>query len=411
LSALAGVGYRSLMGPPNAKDKPVVEPTPTGHASDVTLRALQLRIRQQEILAELGVSALQGASFETLLADTARLTAEGLRTEFCKVLEYIPADNELLVRAGVGWHPGVVGIARVGADLASPAGFALRTGKPVISNHLANEERFRTPEILRQHGIHRAMNVILQGDGRPFGVLEVDSRSEDEFIENDLAFLQGTANLLGMAIERDRHERSLTASLERQQVLLREMSHRVKNSLTIVSSMLQLQANAVGDPALTAYLEEAAHRVSAVARAHDQLFQGSHVERLDLGKYVEAICKDLAASVAQCVIHTDAQHDIEFSTDRAISAALIVNELITNAAKYAYPNGAGGNIWVKVAGVGDKVSISVRDEGAGLPPGFDRDKPKGLGMRIITAFVKQLDGTLEINARQPGTEFVVTIPR
>jgi two-component sensor histidine kinase len=399
------------MCPPNEKDKPVVEPTPGGHASDLTLRALQQRIRQQEILAELGVSALQGASFDTLLADTARLTAEGLRTEFCKVLEYIPADNELLVRAGVGWHPGVVGIARVGADLASPAGFALRTGKPVISNHLGNEERFRTPEILRQHGIHRAMNVILQGDGRPFGVLEVDSRSEDEFIENDLAFLQGTANLLGMAIERDRHDRSLTAALERQQVLLREMSHRVKNSLTIVSSMLQLQASAVGDPALTAYLEEAAHRVSAVARAHDQLFQGSHVERLDLGKYVEAICKDLAASVAQCVIHTDAQHDIEYSTDRAISAALIVNELITNAAKYAYPNGAGGKIWVKVARIGDKVSISVRDEGVGLPPGFDRDKPKGLGMRIITAFVKQLDGTLEISARQPGTEFVVTIPR
>ena len=88
-----------------------------------------------------------------------------------------------------------------------------------------------------------------------------------------------------------------------------------------------------------------------------------------------------------------------------------MNELITNAAKYAYPNGAGGKIWVKVARIGDKVSISVRDEGVGLPPGFDRDKPKGLGMRIITAFVKQLDGTLEIHARQPGTEFVVTIPR
>jgi len=399
------------MSPSSEKDTPVVESKRAGGASDVTLRALQLRIRQQEILAELGVTALQGASFDTLLADTARLTAEGLRAEFCKVLEYLPADNELLVRAGVGWHAGVVGTARIGADLASPAGFALRTGKPVISNHLENEERFRTPEILRQHGIHRAMNVILQGDGRPYGVLEVDSRSEDEFIENDLAFLQGTANLLGMAIERDRHERSLKAALERQEVLLKEMSHRVKNSLMIVSSMLQLQASAVGDPALTPYLEEAAHRVSAVAKAHDQLFQGSHVERLDLGKYVEAVCKDLAAGVAQCVIHTDAQHEIEISTDRAISAALIVNELITNGAKYAYPDGAGGKIWVKVARIGDTVSISVRDEGAGLPPGFDRDKPKGLGMRIITAFVAQLGGTLEINARQPGTEFVVTIPR
>jgi two-component sensor histidine kinase len=399
------------MCPSNETEEPVIESTPAGGASDLTLRALQQRSRQQEILAELGVTALQGASFDTLLVDTARLTAEGLRAEFCKVLEYIPADNELLVRAGVGWHSGVVGTARIGADLASPAGFALRTGKPVISNHLENEERFRTPEILRQHGIRRAMNVILQGDGRPYGVLEVDSRSEDEFIENDLAFLQGTANLLGMAIERDRHERSLKAALERQEVLLKEMSHRVKNSLMIVSSMLQLQAGAVGDPALTPYLEEAAHRVSAVAKAHDQLFQGSHVERMDLGKYVEAICKDLAASVAQCVIHTDVQHGIEFSTDRAISAALIVNELITNAAKYAYPDRPGGKIWVTVAGILDKLTISVRDEGAGLPPGFDRSKLKGLGMRIIMAFVKQLDGTLEIHARHPGTEFVVTIPR
>ncbi len=101
----------------------------------------------------------------------------------------------------VGWDEGVVGSASVGADLASPAGFALRTGKPVISNHLENEERFRTPELLVEHGIRRAMNVILQGDGSPFGVLEVDSRSEGEFSEHDVAFLQGAANILGMAIE------------------------------------------------------------------------------------------------------------------------------------------------------------------------------------------------------------------
>jgi two-component sensor histidine kinase len=152
--------------------------------------------------------------------------------------------------------------------------------------------------------------------------------------------------------------------------------------------------------------------VSAVAKAHDQLFHGSDIERMDLGKYVETICKDLDASVAHCVIQTDAQYEIEISTDRAISAALIVNELITNAAKYAYKDKPGGKIWVAVAGVGkDKLSISVRDEGAGLPPGFDRNKPKGLGMRIITAFVKQLAGTLEIHARNPGTEFVITIPR
>ena len=100
------------------------------------------------------------------------------------------------MRAGVGWEPGVVGTATIGADVASPAGYALRTGKAVISNHLENEERFRTPELLLEHGIRRAMNVILQGDGEPFGVLEVDSRSEGEFSANDISFLQGAANIL-----------------------------------------------------------------------------------------------------------------------------------------------------------------------------------------------------------------------
>src|SRR5690348_17200652 len=168
--------------------EPVVERSPGEETDDPTGRALRLRIRQQELLAELGVLALQGTSFIEMLNHTARMTAEGLEAEYCKVMEYLPAGNRLLVRAGVGWDEGVVGSATVGADLASPAGYALRTGKPVISNHLENEQRFRTPELLIEHGIRRAMNVILQGDGSPFGVLEVDSRSEGEFGEHDIAF-------------------------------------------------------------------------------------------------------------------------------------------------------------------------------------------------------------------------------
>ena len=125
------------------------------------------------------------------------------------------------------------------------------------------------------------MNVILQGDGKPFGVLEVDSRSEDEFVEHDLAFLQGAANLLGMAIERERHERKLNAALQRDQFLLKEINHRVKNSLAIVSSMLHLQARDVGDAELAGHLQEASHRVAAVARAHDQLYHGSDLERME----------------------------------------------------------------------------------------------------------------------------------
>jgi two-component sensor histidine kinase len=398
------------MCPSSDGKTPLVEPSASGDAADTSLHALRQRIRQQAILAELGVSALHGATLDKLLADTVRLTAEGLQTEFCKILEYIPSEGRFLVRAGVGWDEGVVGVANVGADLASPAGFALRTGKPVISNHLENEERFRTPELLSRHNIRRAMNVILQGDGKPFGVLEVDSQLDDEFQEHDLGFLQGAANILGMAIERERHERNLNAALERHQFLLKEMNHRVKNSLTIVGSVLHLQASQANNADLTVYLQEAANRVTAVARAHDHLYQGSDIEWLDLGKYIESVCKDLDISISQCTIHCSVDVGIEIATDRAISSALIVNELVANACKYAYPNGTG-DIWVAISRLGESgFFISVRDAGIGIDPDFEPRKGKGLGMRLVSAFAKQLGGTVQINARNPGTEFVVSIP-
>ena len=400
------------MGVTSNSDKPIIEPSPSGDSPETGMRALQARIRQQELLAELGVTALQGASFDQLLNETARLVAAGLDVEFCKVLEHIPSSNRLLVRAGVGWNADVVGIASVGADLESPAGFALRTGKPVISNHLENEERFRTSELLEQHGIRRAMNVILQGEGKPFGVLEVDSRSDHEFLEHDLAFLQGAANILGMAIERQQHEQKLNAALQKHQFLLKEMNHRVKNSLAIVASLLNLQARGIGNAELTGYLNEAANRIAAIGKAHDQLSYGSHFERMDLGQYIEAICKDLDESVANCEVITDAVDGILVPTDRAISIALIVNELITNAAKYAYKDETGGKIWITVnRHADDSITISVRDEGAGLPPDFNINKAKGLGMRIVTTFAKQVNATIDVHSREPGTEFVLSMPQ
>ena len=100
----------------NGEAPPLVEPRPDERPPDVTLRALEGRIRQQQILAELGVMALQGASFDQLLTETANLTARGLGADYCKILEYVPSENCFLVRAGVGWEPGIVGVATVGAD-------------------------------------------------------------------------------------------------------------------------------------------------------------------------------------------------------------------------------------------------------------------------------------------------------
>ena len=391
--------------------EPVIEPTNGGAATvDLTTRALHLRIRQQEILAELGVQALQGKPFLDLLDQTARLTAEGMEAEFCKVLEYIPAENRFLVRAGVGWQEDIVGVATIGADLESPSGFALRTGKPVISNHLENEQRFRTPELLLEHGIRRAMNVILQGEGSPYGVLEVDSRSEGEFGEHDIAFLQGAANILGMAIERQRYERHLKAALDRHQVLLKEISHRVKNSLQIVSSMLHLQASTADDEGITAQLADASSRVSAVGRAYERLAYDGDVENIDLRTYLQAVCTDAMNASCNCKLHFDGADGIWLYADRAISLALIVNELVTNAVKHAFPNGHEGHIFVRlVRQDANTALVSVRDDGIGLPPDFDFSMSKGLGMRIVTALAKQLGAEISRPSQVEGNEFVVSV--
>jgi two-component sensor histidine kinase len=395
---------------PGESTKPVVEEPPhvEGRA-EVSDRALRLRILQQENLAELGVTALKGTPFPELLNAAVRLSAEGLEAQFCKVLEYIPSENRLLMRAGVGWDEGLVGTATVGADLASPSGFALRTGKPVISNHLETEERFRTPELLAAHGVRRAMNVILQGDGAPYGVLEVDSRSEGEFSEQDIAFLQGTANILGMAIERQRQENSLNAALQHQQVLVKEINHRVKNSLQLVAGMLRLQAG--DDPEVGQRLQEASSRIMAIGRAHDRLYRSPQIEKIELADYLSDICHDLNEITPNCEVRFEALAPFLLNTDLAINLALVVTEMVTNAAKHGYPDGTRGSVWVRLARAGDEVArLSVCDEGVGLPADFETNKKAGFGMRVVRALAKQTRAQLRIERRTRGTEFVLEIP-
>lgn len=389
---------------------PVVEAASVSPLPNSLENSVLHRIRQQEILSDLGVHALQGAPFLDLLNLTARLVAEGLGVEFCKVLEHLPGENRLLVRAGVGWNEGVIGIASVSADIGSPAGYALRTGKPVISNHLGKEQRFRTPELLAQHGIHRAMNVVLQGDRVPFGVLEADSRSDGEFSENDIPFLQGAANVLGMAIERQLTEGHLRAALDHQRVLVSEINHRAKNSLQLVAGMLHLQAKSAGDATLTRHLSEASSRVLAVGRLYDRLSHETDIEKVDLGSYLREVCSDLAQSGSRCELQIEAPTGMDFAPDRAIHIALILNELVTNACKYAYPADYAGHIWVSVKQKGDSACVSIRDDGVGLPKGFDVTKSEGLGMRIATNLARQLGASLTLNAKHRGTLFELVVP-
>jgi two-component sensor histidine kinase len=383
--------------------------------SEGTIPAEELayRLRQQRLAADFGYYALKTDSLAELLQEATRVTAEGLNTRFAKVLEHRSHGQGFLMVTGVGWREGLVGNAIVEDDIESPSGYAFKTGKPVISNHLENEERFRTPEMLVEHGIKRAVNVLIQTDEGRYGILEVDSMNEGKFEEADVAFLEGFANLLGIAIQRGRREQQvklsearLQAALDHQAVLTQEISHRVKNSLAAVGGLLSMQARTSTNDDVKQALADAGSRVNTIAAVHDRLWRQSDVRTINLREFVTDLCDQFAAAVANHEITCKAP-DIAIATDQAITLGLLANEVITNAFKYAY-GGGPGPVSLEITECEDgKLRLAIADQGTGMPSGIDVTSSKSLGVKLIRSLSQQLGGIPDWLPMNPGTSFEV----
>ena len=374
---------------------------------------LPYRLRQQSLLGEFGRIAMQTRDYKKILQKATELCASGLQAHFAKVLEYQPDENRLMVRAGVGWAQDTIDVVSLAADIGSPAGFAYQTGATVISNHLEAETRFRTPKLLADHGVRRAINVLIErgGDGNTFfGVLEVDSADPGQFDQADADFLAGFAGLLGVAIERQQADEQLLQALEHQELLTREMSHRVKNSLTSVVGLLRVQARSAQSQDVKNALEDASLRVSTIAQVHDHLWRSSQVGLVDLTDFMNELCKKLKGTTDGHVLHCKAD-PMMLSADHAIPLGLLINELVTNAVKYAYPDGRG-DITVTAHEINGHLHVEVSDQGIGLPAGFDIDGPRtSLGFKVITGLVRQLQGSLTVASNDPtGARFLLDLP-
>ena len=371
-------------------------------ASDVTRQELPYRLRQQSLLGEFGRSALQTRDIAQILQRATELCAQGLETRFAKVLEYMPDDKRLLVRAGIGWGSGTIGEVYLGVDLESPAGFAFQTGQMVISNHLQEETRFRTPKLLSDHGIRRAINVLIArgGEGHlPFGVLEVDSPESGQFDVADADFLAGFAGLLGIAIERQHADADLREALEHQALLTREMSHRVKNSLASVVGLLRVQGRSAQSEDVRNALQDAASRITTIAQVHDHLWRSTRIGFVDIADFAGELCKNLQQTVSHRVSCTFGH--LMISADKAIPLGLLINEIVTNSAKHAYPDGSG-EISVSGERRGDDLHVEVSDRGIGLPGDFDIDQPRAsLGFKVIKSLIAQLEGRIAVASNTP----------
>ncbi len=207
--------------------------------------------------------------------------------------------------------------------------------------------------------------------------------------------------------ERDR----LASSLAEKEVLLREVHHRVKNNLQVIASLLRLQADSLPEAALANALRESQNRVESMALVHEQLYETEDLREVDMARNVEL----LASNLFHCygdparISWTAAVEPVPLSVDRAIPVSLILNELISNALKHAFPGDRMG--WIRIEGgrAQGRIFLSVRDNGKGIPDHVDVQHAKSLGLEIIRILTRQLHGSVEIE-RGNGTTFRITFP-
>ena len=368
---------------------------------------LAYRLNQQRLLAQFGLYALGNQDMDALLHEATRYCAAGLQTDYSKVLEWLPAQNRFLVRAGVGWGADVVGHATIGADLESPAGFALKTGEPVISNHLRDETRFRTPKLLADYGLKRAINVIICAQDKPFGVLEVDSSWEGKFTEADLAFMQGFANLLGVAVERKQAD-------AKRVLLMRELNHRVKNLFAVVIGLVSVTARWAHSPKEMA--EALQGRIHALARAHE-LIRPAITGEAGVNTH-EASFEALVREVLAPHIGTQATADTQVKLTglelaigpaAASSLALVLHELATNAVKYGSLSVPEGRLDVQWQVDADSLTVTWCERDG--PPVAEPPAETGFGSMLSRqAVTGQLGGTIEFDWRAAGLFIRLELP-
>src|SRR5262245_28115912 len=201
--------------------------------------------------------------------------------------------------------------------------------------------------------------------------------------------------------------------LRQKDLLLRELQHRVMNSLNILSSLLDVQRRYVVDPAAKEHLGNARDRIIAMGTVYRHLYQAHTLEYVEFSEFLHTICNTSETAYvggSRLSIEVEAE-PVQLSGAHAIALGMLTHELITNALKHAYSDGARGHIKVILRHADDdSIELRFSDNGRGLPDNFQIETNSSLGMKIISSTVRQLGGTLEINRLEPGTEFVIRLP-
>jgi len=250
----------------------------------------------------------------------------------------------------------------------------------------------------------------------------IQSRGQALWTENGVAYrMVGWIMDIAERKSVEEHVRELNASLERRaeelqtsvkekEALLQEIHHRVKNNLQIIASLLSLQSGYVRDPQMLAQFRESQSRIRSMALIHEKLYQSERLVKVDLADYIQSLLDILVRTYATDT-NIKAIAELEptsVSIDTAVPVGLMLNELITNALKYAFPHRRAGILTVKLSSAGsDAIQLTVQDDGVGLPPDLSLEQASTLGLRLVRMFAKQLRATVALHSVPGHTTFDV----
>jgi two-component sensor histidine kinase len=363
--------------------------------------------RQLTSFANFTTRSLGESNIDSLMMDACLRARAGMNVTHAKLLEYLPDRDRLLLRAGVGWKEGYVGQYEVAPNIDTPIGYAFSLSEPVPISDYNSEKVHCHPTILKEHGCVASLNVPLRTDRGNFGVLEGDNTSTCTFSADDINFLTGLGNTVARAVELRRAMNAMEAAFKEKELLIREMNHRIKNNLSLVAAMLSLQARRSTESEVREQLGNAVTRVNNFALVHDrlQLFTSS-VAKVDAASHFEELCGMLRSLLPAGVVLTPKCSGWILG-DCVESLTLIANELVTNAAKYAFAGRDKGVIVLGYRQDGAGWRLWVHDNGHGMSPEPESRSAKSFGKQLVATLVSRVNAEIAY-ASDRGTKVDVS---
>jgi PAS domain S-box-containing protein len=232
------------------------------------------------------------------------------------------------------------------------------------------------------------------------------------FVKNAQGSIDYSVVLMHDITKRKKAEKQLKASLHEKDVMLKEIHHRVKNNLQIVTSLLRLQANYIEDKTVLDIFRESQNRIRSMLLIHEKLYRSEDLARTDFAKYIHDLAHDLfhCYGINPSLVSLQIRIcNVLLGLDTAIPCGLIVNELVSNAFKYAFPNERKGKIYIRLSvGKQNNFVLRITDDGIGIPPDIDFRNTSSLGLSLVCTLVDQLQGTIDLNRTAGGTDFKIT---